>query len=160
MRLLDLQLSQEQRLGIGKFLLVLVNPRQPLEAVGYVKAVWASDLLVNGECLFVQLFRQIVVPPILRNRGEEIQACGIPTARVAIDFLKNRSLRQNEARLAISAALTEYNVGAVDTLIGDIVPPDQLMPTTLELARELRVNGEAVGGPQQLLAQGVRGEEN
>src|SRR6185437_929107 len=46
-----------------------------------------------------------------------------------IDFLKNRSLRQNEARDAISAALREYNVGAVDTLIGDIVPPDQLMKT-------------------------------
>ena len=36
-----------------------------------------------------------------------------------IDFLKSRSLRQEEARSAISAALREYNVGAVDTLIGD-----------------------------------------
>lgn len=44
-----------------------------------------------------------------------------------IDFLKNRTLRQAEARDAISAALKEYNVGAVDTLIGDIVPPDALM---------------------------------
>lgn len=46
-----------------------------------------------------------------------------------IDFLKNRSKRQDEARSAISAALKEYNVGAVDTLIGDIVPPDELMKT-------------------------------
>ena len=46
-----------------------------------------------------------------------------------IDFLKNRTLRQGEARDAISAALKEYNVGAVDTLIGDIVPPDELMKT-------------------------------
>jgi uncharacterized membrane protein YqiK len=46
-----------------------------------------------------------------------------------IDFLKNRSVRQGEARDAISAALKEYNVGAVDTLIGDIVPPDELMKT-------------------------------
>jgi uncharacterized membrane protein YqiK len=46
-----------------------------------------------------------------------------------IDFLKNRSTRQAEARDAISAALKEYNVGAVDTLIGDIVPPEELMKT-------------------------------
>lgn len=46
-----------------------------------------------------------------------------------IDFLKNRSTRQSEAREAISAALKEYNVGAVDTLIGDIVPPEELMKT-------------------------------
>jgi uncharacterized membrane protein YqiK len=46
-----------------------------------------------------------------------------------IDFLRKRTTRQDEARAAISAALTEYNVGAVDTLIGDIVPPEQLMKT-------------------------------
>jgi uncharacterized membrane protein YqiK len=58
-----------------------------------------------------------------------------------IDFLKNRSVRQNEARQAISAALTEYNVGAVDTLIGDIVPPDELMKTLTDrkLAEQERV---------------------
>ena len=58
-----------------------------------------------------------------------------------IDFLKNRSVRQTEAREAISAALTEYNVGAVDTLIGDIVPPDELMKTLTDrkLAEQERV---------------------
>ena len=58
-----------------------------------------------------------------------------------IDFLKNRSVRQGEARAAISAALTEYNVGAVDTLIGDIVPPDELMKTLTDrkLAEQERV---------------------
>ncbi len=58
-----------------------------------------------------------------------------------IDFLKNRSVRQNEAREAISAALTEYNVGAVDTLIGDIVPPDELMKTLTDrkIAEQERV---------------------
>jgi uncharacterized membrane protein YqiK len=58
-----------------------------------------------------------------------------------IDFLKNRSVRQEEARKAISAALTEYNVGAVDTLIGDIVPPDELMKTLTDrkLAEQERV---------------------
>jgi hypothetical protein len=48
-----------------------------------------------------------------------------------IDFLRNRSQRQSEAREAISAALKEYNVGAVDTLIGDIVPPDHSVRRSL-----------------------------
>jgi uncharacterized membrane protein YqiK len=58
-----------------------------------------------------------------------------------IDFLKNRSVRQGEAREAISTALTEYNVGAVDTLIGDIVPPDELMKTLTDrkIAEQERV---------------------
>ena len=58
-----------------------------------------------------------------------------------IDFLKNRTKRQDEARLAISTALKEYNVGAVDTLIGDIVPPDQLMKTLTDrkIAEQERV---------------------
>jgi uncharacterized membrane protein YqiK len=58
-----------------------------------------------------------------------------------IDFLKNRSTRQTEARDSISAALREYNVGAVDTLIGDIVPPDQLMKTLTDrkIAEQERV---------------------
>ena len=46
-----------------------------------------------------------------------------------IDFLKNRSTRQKEARDAISAGLVDYNVNAVDTLIGDITPPPDLMKT-------------------------------
>jgi len=46
-----------------------------------------------------------------------------------IDFLKKRSERQAEAKEAISAALAEYNVNAIDTLIGDIVPPPELMKT-------------------------------
>ncbi|MGZ6398911.1 MAG: SPFH domain-containing protein [Bdellovibrio sp.] len=58
-----------------------------------------------------------------------------------IDFLKNRSKRQDEARQAISAALKEYNVGAVDTLIGDINPPDELMKTLTDrkIAEQERV---------------------
>lgn len=61
-----------------------------------------------------------------------------------IEFLRNRSLRQEEARDAISAALKEYNVGAVDTLIGDIVPPDQIMKTLTDrkIAEQERVTFE------------------
>jgi uncharacterized membrane protein YqiK len=46
-----------------------------------------------------------------------------------IEFLRHRSERQAEAKAAISAALTEYNVCAIDTLIGDITPPEALMKT-------------------------------
>jgi uncharacterized membrane protein YqiK len=46
-----------------------------------------------------------------------------------IEFLKSRSERQHEAKEAIAQALHEYNVGAVDTLIGDINPPEALMAT-------------------------------
>jgi uncharacterized membrane protein YqiK len=72
-----------------------------------------------------------------------------------IDFLKHRSARQMEAREAISAALAQYNVGAVDTLIGDIVPPEQLMKTLTDrkIAEQERVTYET-----QRLAQTVRQE--
>ena len=46
-----------------------------------------------------------------------------------IDFLNHRQQRQDEAKKSISAALTAYNVGAIDTLIGDITPPAALMKT-------------------------------
>ncbi|MDR3625567.1 MAG: SPFH domain-containing protein [Ignavibacteriaceae bacterium] len=46
-----------------------------------------------------------------------------------IDFLKKRSERQSEAKASISEALVDYNVNAVDTLIGDITPPNELMKT-------------------------------
>jgi len=47
----------------------------------------------------------------------------------AIAFLKERQERQDDAKRSISTALADYNVGAVDTLIGDIVPPESLMKT-------------------------------
>ena len=72
-----------------------------------------------------------------------------------IDFLKNRSVRQNEACKAISTALTEYNVGAVDTLIGDIVPPDELMRTLTD--RKI-AEQEKVTYQTQREAQGVKQE--
>jgi uncharacterized membrane protein YqiK len=46
-----------------------------------------------------------------------------------IEFLKKRSERQAEAKTSIAAALGEYNVNAIDTLIGDITPPEALMKT-------------------------------
>ncbi|WP_077037191.1 SPFH domain-containing protein [Pelomonas sp. KK5] len=49
-----------------------------------------------------------------------------------IDFLSSRSERQAEAKAAIAAALAQYNVGAVETLIGDINPPEELMKPLTE----------------------------
>jgi len=46
-----------------------------------------------------------------------------------IEFLKQRTERQRQAKEAIQAALVEYNVNAIDTLIGDITPPEALMKT-------------------------------
>ncbi len=72
-----------------------------------------------------------------------------------IDFLKNRVARQTEARKAIADALGEYNVGAVNTLIGDIVPPEQLMKTLTDrkIAEQEQVTYET-----QRQAEGVRKE--
>ncbi|MEO8240397.1 MAG: SPFH domain-containing protein [Flavobacterium sp.] len=46
-----------------------------------------------------------------------------------ISFLTTRKERQESAKNHIKLVLDEYNVNAVDTLIGDIVPPDSLMKT-------------------------------
>jgi uncharacterized membrane protein YqiK len=72
-----------------------------------------------------------------------------------IDFLKSRSVRQHEAKVAIGAALADYNVGAVETLIGDIAPPEALMKTLTDrkLAEQERVTYDT-----QRQAQAVRQE--
>ena len=64
-----------------------------------------------------------------------------------IDFLKQRSMRQNEAKESISGALAEYNVGAVDTLIGDITPPEELMKTLTD--RKLAEQEQITYGTQE-----------
>jgi uncharacterized membrane protein YqiK len=46
-----------------------------------------------------------------------------------IAFLTTRKERQDAAKEKISQVLEEYNVHAVDTLIGDITPPEELMKT-------------------------------
>lgn len=46
-----------------------------------------------------------------------------------IDFIRERTTRQEEAKIRIAATLREYNVVAVDTLIGDMAPPEELMRT-------------------------------
>lgn len=46
-----------------------------------------------------------------------------------ISFLSTRKERQESAKAHICTVLEEYNVNAVDTLIGDITPPEALMKT-------------------------------
>jgi uncharacterized membrane protein YqiK len=58
-----------------------------------------------------------------------------------ISFLTSRKERQDSAKAHIKTVLDEYNVNAVDTLIGDIVPPETLMETLTnrKIAEEQRV---------------------
>ena len=72
-----------------------------------------------------------------------------------IDFLRNRSQRQEEAKSAISHALSEYNVGAVETLIGDIAPPEALMKTLTDrkIADQERVTFETQKQAQTIRQQ-------
>ncbi|CAB4175433.1 Band 7 domain containing protein [uncultured Caudovirales phage] len=61
-----------------------------------------------------------------------------------IAFLTTRQARQNAAKDSISRVLEEYNVHAVDTLIGDITPPESLMKTLTDrkIAQEEEVTFE------------------
>lgn len=61
-----------------------------------------------------------------------------------ISFLSTRQKRQDAAKDAISKVLEEYNVHAVDTLIGDITPPESLMKTLTDrkIAQEEEVTFE------------------
>jgi len=73
-----------------------------------------------------------------------------------LEFLSARSARQQEAFDAIKAALSAYDVECIDTLIGDIQPPAELMKTQTdrkiaeELQRTYDVQREAQVKRQQL----------
>jgi uncharacterized membrane protein YqiK len=76
-----------------------------------------------------------------------------------LDFLSARSHRQVEAAEHIRVALQAYDVQAIDTLIGDINPPAELMMTQTDrkIAEEQRktyeVQEEAQKQRQQLVRQ-------
>jgi len=75
-----------------------------------------------------------------------------------LDFLNARSERQSEAASHIRVALAAYNVEAVDTLIGDITPPAQLMETQTDrkLAEERKITYETQELAQKQRQQLVR----
>lgn len=69
-----------------------------------------------------------------------------------IAFLKERTKRQQEAKSSIAEVLGGYNVLAVDTLIGDINPPKDLMKTLTDrkLAEQETVTFETQRGAQEV----------
>jgi uncharacterized membrane protein YqiK len=75
-----------------------------------------------------------------------------------LDFLSARSQRQLEAAGHIREALTAYDVQAIDTLIGDINPPAQLMQTQTDrkIAEEQRKTYEVQEAAQKQRQQLVR----
>ncbi len=97
----------------------------------------------------VNLVTQVLEPTIGNYFRNAAQSSDV------IEFLKSRSERQGDAKKQIGAALEQYNVGAVDTLIGDITPPDDLMKTLTDrkIAEQERVTYET-----QRLAEVVRKE--
>ncbi len=83
----------------------------------------------------VNLVSQVLEPTIgnyFRNSAQDSDV---------IAFLSTRKERQNSAKEHIKKVLDEYNVNAVDTLIGDIVPPESLMKTLTDrkIAEEQKV---------------------
>jgi uncharacterized membrane protein YqiK len=86
----------------------------------------------------VNLVTQVLEPTIGNYFRNAAQSSDV------IEFLKSRAERQADARKQIAQALDDYNVGAVDTLIGDITPPDELMKTLTDrkIAEQERVTYE------------------
>jgi uncharacterized membrane protein YqiK len=79
-------------------------------------------------------------------------------AYTVLDFLSARTERQNEAAMHIAAALREYDVEAIDTLIGDITPPESLMKTQTDrkIAEEHRKTYEMQEAAEKQRQQLVR----
>ena len=90
---------------------------------------------------------QPTVGNYFRNSAQEV---------TVLDFLSARSERQRQAKEAIRHALEVYDVECIDTLIGDIVPPAELMKTQTdrkiadELKRTYDVQRESQEKRQQL----------
>ena len=83
----------------------------------------------------VNLVSQVLEPTIgnyFRNSAQDSDV---------ISFLGARKERQQAAREHIGRVLEQYNVHGVDTLIGDIVPPESLMKTLTDrkIAEEQKV---------------------
>jgi uncharacterized membrane protein YqiK len=90
---------------------------------------------------------QPTVANYFRNSAQEVSV---------LEFLSARSQRQKEAYLNIKSAVEAYDVECIDTLIGDIVPPAELMKTQTdrkiaeELKRTFDIQREAQAKRQEL----------
>ena len=90
---------------------------------------------------------QPTVGNYFRNSAQEV---------TVLEFLSARTLRQKEAFDNIKKAVEAYDVECIDTLIGDIVPPAELMKTqtdrkiaeelerTYEVQREAQIQRQAL----------------
>ena len=90
---------------------------------------------------------QPTVGNYFRNSAQEV---------TVLEFLSARSDRQKHAFAAIKTAIEAYDVECIDTLIGDIAPPSELMKTqtdrkiaeelerTYEVQREAQVKRQAL----------------
>jgi uncharacterized membrane protein YqiK len=90
---------------------------------------------------------QPTVGNYFRNSAQEV---------TVLEFLSARSARQKHAFAAIKVAIEAYDVECIDTLIGDIAPPQELMKTqtdrkiaeelerTYEVQREAQVKRQAL----------------
>ncbi|MGC4039531.1 MAG: SPFH domain-containing protein [Flavobacterium sp.] len=97
------------------------------------------------------LVSQVLEPTIgnyFRNSAQESDV---------ISFLSTRKERQDSAKAHIRVVLDEYNVNAVDTLIGDIVPPDSLMKTLTD--RKLAEEEQKTYQTQKLAQEQRQGME-
>jgi len=74
-----------------------------------------------------------------------------------ISFLSTRKERQASAKEHIKEVLDEYNVNAVDTLIGDIVPPEALMKTLTD--RKIAQEAEKTYETQRMAQEKRQGME-
>ena len=74
---------------------------------------------------------QPTVANYFRNSAQQVSV---------LEFLSARSERQAEAFAAIKEAIAAYDIECIDTLIGDIVPPGELMKTQTDrkIAEELQ----------------------
>jgi uncharacterized membrane protein YqiK len=87
--------------------------------IGATKAPWVISRMGSVRNLVNQVLEPIV-GNYFRNSAQNY---------TVLDFLSRRSDRQAEARQHISDAINDYDVQSVDTLIGDITPPQELMLT-------------------------------
>ena len=74
-----------------------------------------------------------------------------------ISFLSSRKERQKAAKDNMKEVLDEYNVNAVDTLIGDIVPPESLMKTLTD--RKIAQEEEKTYATQRMAQEKRQGME-
>lgn len=96
--------------------------------IGATRAPWVISRVGSVKNLVNQVLEPII-GNYFRNSAQNY---------TVLDFLSNRAERQKEAREHISNAIREYDVQSVDTLIGDISPPQELMTTltTRKIAEE------------------------